>query len=102
MRAPLIGVSSGSRFGFVCAIDSSFELELQGRAFLRKPGGIARHQIDFEIDLRAGLDRLPVGNSKRVRNDEYAEFLALDLVHGERNAVKRNRAFRGDETRQRL
>ena len=40
------------------------------------------------------------GDLQRVRNDQHGKAILVDLVHGERDAVKRDRALGRDEPRQ--
>ena len=64
---------------------------------LRKPRGVARHQIDLEVELVADLPLAPGGDRQRVRNDQHREHVVVDRVHRERRAVEADRALFGDE-----
>ena len=64
---------------------------------------VARQQIDFEIDARAGLERAERGHFERVRDEvDRRNSRPSHFVDGEAHAIERHRTLARDVTRQRL
>ena len=70
------------------------------RPRLRKPRGIARHQIDLDMDGIALLRCAPGGDGERMRDQQHGEdSRPSTVVDGQRGAVEADRALDGDEAR---
>ena len=70
---------------------------------LHQPRGVARHQVDFEVDAGRPSWSAPSVVTVSVCGMISTENVsAVDLVHRQRDAVERDRAFLRDEARERL
>src|SRR5690625_3583846 len=81
---------------------SAFAFHQRSSACFCQARDIAGERVDFEIDLHP-LDRArEIGGFPAMRDDVDAEMGGIrrvfDLVHRQRDAVDRDRAFRRDET----
>ena len=65
-----------------------------------KPLQVPRHEIDLQVQARAGFERGQRGHRERVRNEVHVEARAVDAVDGQAHAVHGDRALGGDEARQ--
>src|SRR4051794_18567602 len=70
------------------------------RTSLREPGGVAGHEVDFQVERVAGLALAPGGDRQGVRDDQDGKDVARHRVDGKRGAVEAHRALRGDEAGQ--
>src|SRR5680860_1003038 len=67
---------------------------------LRQACDVARQNIDFKVYQIAGAKVSPCRVRQSVGDYVHAEAEALDIVNGERHAVERHGAFRGDKAGQ--
>src|ERR1044072_1204770 len=59
-------------------------VELWFSARFQQPGGVTRHQIDFQIERVGFAAGTEGGRFERMRNDENTKNVALDRIDGER------------------
>ena len=63
----------------------------------QQPLAIARDQVDFQVDLAAGVQAVQGGVFQGVRDQVDGEIGAIDLVGGQARAIDHDGAFAGNE-----
>ena len=67
----------------------------------RQARGVARHQVDLEVEPVTRLARAPGRHRERVRDEQDREPVAVDAVDGQGGAVEADGALFGNEAGER-